>query len=62
MHGVTIPSRRMRDMGRSGLKDLAMFGLRKVFVDPAPRPRLSPHRMERFFADATIAMDFWVPE
>ncbi|MEM6306691.1 MAG: hypothetical protein AAF701_01735 [Pseudomonadota bacterium] len=62
MHGVIVPTKRMRDIGRTGFKELAMFGLRKVFIDPAPRPKLSEHRMERFFTDASIAMDFWVPE
>lgn len=47
---------------KRGLKEMAMFSLRKAFVDPAPRPKAPIGRMERYFGDAAMAMDFWVPE
>ncbi len=49
-------------MRQRGLKELAMFGLRKAFVDPAPRPQKPKNRMEGFLGDESGAMDFWLPE
>jgi len=45
-----------------GIKEMAMFGLRKAFIDPAPKPRQPSARMERYFGCTSHAMDFWVPE
>ncbi|MGB0798929.1 MAG: hypothetical protein ACPG5U_01545 [Planktomarina sp.] len=48
--------------GKKGIKEMAMFGLRKAFIDPAPRPRATTRRMERFMGDGADAMDFFIPE
>ena len=47
---------------KRGIKEMAMFGLRKAFIDPAPRPKQPDGRMERFFGSNAAAMEFFVPE
>lgn len=46
---------------RTGFKELAMFGLRKAFIDPAPRPKKHHgNKMDGFFGND--AMGHWLPE
>ncbi|MEO0356960.1 MAG: hypothetical protein AAF386_01460 [Pseudomonadota bacterium] len=61
-HSYLVEPTRSNRGQRSGLKDMAMFGLRKAFIDPAPKPRKSNPRVARFIGDESGAMDFWLPE
>lgn len=45
-----------------GIREMAVCGLRKAFVDPAPKPKQPSARMERFFGCDAHAVDFWIPE
>ena len=51
-----------RSSRKRGIKEMAVFGLRKAFIDPVSPPRVPTGRMERFFGDAALANDFWIPE
>ena len=46
-----MPSPHSKVRSKKGFKELAMFGLRKAFIDPAPKPKPPCSRMDRFFSD-----------
>jgi len=43
-------------------REMAMFGLRKAFVTPAPRPMAPNGRMKGFFGPGLNTPNQWLPE
>ena len=47
---------------KKGMKEMAVFGLRKIFVDPAPRAKKTTPRMQGIM-DGSVELPLnWLPE
>lgn len=55
------PAEAVKSRQKQGFKEMAVFGLRKIFVDPAPRPRGPKPRFAAYLQTDALGAQ-WLPE